>query len=785
MVTPNTRHLHFKVSARTAKLIGQENFANAEGAVIELVKNAYDADSNFCSILFDIRQDADVSCVYIVDCGCGMTDSVVEKQWMTIGTDDKLINAKSSKTGRIKSGAKGIGRFALNRLGNESQMLTFPEGEEKGWAWYVDWTTFDRQGITLSDIDATLTSLDHNDLKSFVSTEALSELFDKVGIAPEKFHGTIFKITKLNDLWEQDSIESLFSNLEMLIPSHMSNVFSIYLYDKTDYSKYGKIGVGLYDDYDYYVKGSYDGSGSHLLSVEITRKELNVVALQQSYADVFKSAPMDTTPYTLEDFKNSSIQIPVNISSDYSEDLLRRIGAFDFYFFFIKNTIKDDSDAYSEKKYPYNQINSQIRKHWLKKFGGVKVYRDDFRVRPYGEDGDDWLSLGSRQSQSPGGAGQKKGGFRIRPNQISGSVFISRVQNSAFQDKSSREGIVDNQEFRLFKNLLIRIIEAFEEDRNTIMFSLSQLFKQRHPAEGKAADISRKTLQKKKEKEAKGSNAASTEIETLAEGYESLKNELSDKEAEIRMLRGLASSGIAVASFTHELQSLSKLLIPRTKLLENSLKPFVQASSLMNIDKFDNPYYLLSLIRRDDVKLKQWLDYSLNAIKRNKREMTVINMTDYFSRLRSSWFESLKQKSIDFDVCSPQLSEPVYLKGFEMDLDSIFNNFVTNAVTSLLRTDRDKKISLNWSMNNDIISVEFSDNGTGLASEYHSNPEKIFDAFETASRDKDGNKTGTGMGLFIVKGIIDSYKDSTIKIGNITDGFSIILNFKQYKSDIQ
>ena len=45
----------FTVSARTAKLIGQENFSNAEGAIIELVKNTYDADSQYCFILFENR----------------------------------------------------------------------------------------------------------------------------------------------------------------------------------------------------------------------------------------------------------------------------------------------------------------------------------------------------------------------------------------------------------------------------------------------------------------------------------------------------------------------------------------------------------------------------------------------------------------------------------------------------------------------------------------------------------------------------------------------------------
>ena len=105
----------FAISARTAHLIGMENFANAEGAIVELVKNAYDADAETCVVVADIREDKAKSKLFIIDNGSGMTDEIIVKHWMTIGTDDKLLNARSSSKKRVKSGAKGIGRFALNR----------------------------------------------------------------------------------------------------------------------------------------------------------------------------------------------------------------------------------------------------------------------------------------------------------------------------------------------------------------------------------------------------------------------------------------------------------------------------------------------------------------------------------------------------------------------------------------------------------------------------------------------------------------------------------------------
>lgn len=771
------RKLYFNVSARTAKLIGLENFANAEGAVIELVKNSYDADAPFCTVIFDIKEQMKDSSVYIIDGGCGMDDKVIENQWMTIGTDDKLINSLSMASGRVKSGAKGIGRFALNRIGKESEMLTFPTDSHIGYDWNIDWSAFDQMGSTLSDVGATLREVGHNVLIEKIENFGIQKIEAiQNEIYKDSFHGTILKIQNLNDAWDENALSQLYSNLEILIPSHLANNFELYMYTLSDLTKFGKVNNVDYDDFDYKIIAHYEGNASRKIAVKLQRKELNLSLLETSYAEVFNMPAMKEYPYRLEDFKLPYVEKEITISENIPKESLQAIGGFKFLFYFIKNTIKDDTDANAEKKYPYNNINSTLRKNWLKKFRGVKIYRDEFRVRPYGEPSNDWLRLGERQSLSPGGAGQKMGGYRIRPNQISGSVFISRLKNKAFEDKSSREGIMENEEFNLFQNLLRLVIEAFERDRNTIMYSLSMRYKFLHENEGKAQDLSEEIRRKE---EAKEKSDTTDNERILAEGYSSLKNELSEKEAEIRMLRSLASSGIAVASFTHELQSLSKILIPRTELLRGAMQPFIPEELANEKNKFENPYYLLHLIREDDIKLHQWLNYSLNAIRRNKRDQRSIAISEYFTSFKNSWLNSLKQKNINIEIFPQETTETPYFYGYEMDLDSIFNNLVTNSVTSLLRTEEvNKKIWLKWHIENDFLKIEFMDNGLGLASEYREHPDMIFDAFETSSKDKNGNKSGTGMGLFIVKGIIDSYADSSIFVIPIQKGFGMEIILK-------
>lgn len=171
----------FAISARTAHLIGLENFANAEGAIVELVKNSYDADADICVVVADIKENKSESSLYIIDNGTGMTDKIITDHWMTIGTDDKLINARSIKKKRVKSGAKGIGRFALNRLGKHSEMLTFSTDTKKGYVWNVNWTRFDEARI-LSDVKASLNEISNNDLYSKLHDYGLDKLpvYDKL-----------------------------------------------------------------------------------------------------------------------------------------------------------------------------------------------------------------------------------------------------------------------------------------------------------------------------------------------------------------------------------------------------------------------------------------------------------------------------------------------------------------------------------------------------------------------------------------------------------------------------
>lgn len=761
----------FAISARTAHLIGMENFANAEGAIVELVKNAYDADAETCIVIADIKDCGSESKLYIIDNGSGMTDDIIIRHWMTIGTDDKLINARSTKKKRIKSGAKGIGRFALNRLGSSTEMLSFvSDNPNNGYVWNVDWNNFE-QARVLSDVEANLEVISISNLMDKLIEYGIDKLpiFEKLNI--QFFHGTILCISNLNDNWDSDALNSLLKNLEMLIPAELQTSFSLYLFKMQDLTWGGLVHPMEYEDYDYKIYAKYEGKRE--IRINIERNELNISKLETLYSKLFLRKPMKVAPFRVEDFQRRNVIYTAQIDEKVDSCLLSQVGEFEFTFFFLKNSIKDDRDKDGVQKYPYNSFDETSRNNWLDRFGGVRIYRDEFRVRPYGENGDDWLGLGRRQAKSPGGAGQKMGGYRIRPNQIAGIVRISRLTNPAFEDKSSREGIQENDAFALFKNLLLQIISVFEVDRNTIMYNLSELYKSEHPQSTKAKEIVRKALDSKNE-----SNSTESEyLRILANDYRALESELIDREAELSMLRGLASMGISVATFTHELRGVMLRLLPRNELLKEILLQYLPERQFDGM-RFDNPYRELEHMKDEDEKLSNWISYSLRSIRRSKRDRCNITLSSYFHNFIESWESSLSKKSIRI-VSSIIGIETETINAVEMDLDSIFNNYVTNSISAFLSSEEENKtITINITNDHGYAVIDFIDNGIGLSKQYQDNPDVIFNAFETSMVDNQNNKIGTGMGLYIAKGVISRYNDSMIALIPVTKGFGIRTIFK-------
>jgi signal transduction histidine kinase len=780
----------FKVSARTARLIGRENIASSKGAIIELVKNGYDADSPLSLIYFNQKKD----CLYIIDAGEGMTQEIIENYWMTIGTDNKAHDY-FTKTGRVKVGAKGIGRFALDKLGDKCEMTTKYDVDKYGkinnevaYIWKVDWKEFDNAGSkVIGEIEADLVSLKELDLKQYIIDEINDERIDKIIENFSFEHGTVLKITELRDNWDDFYVSQVFDDLEVLVPPKEESGFQLFLFSESEKNKYGEIFGSVCDDYDYKVIAKADDKQN--VQIKIYRNEYDIETIPLEF---FNRKSMQKTPYTLKDFQNgywnterTFAELIPGFKDIDKENIFDRIGEFSFTVYFMKRSYSTPD----LEKFYYKKFNPQDRKYWLNKFGGIKLFRDDFRVRPYGEVNDsafDWLGLGGRKSKNPASTSHPSGKWKTEPDNIAGLIKISRVDNIDFRDKSSREGLQENKTFQIFKQLLLGVLEIFEKDRAKIAREMFLFYDERHKntiTEKEIEKITSKILNdhSKNKNESKENNQDKEKV-ILAQTLQTKQKKIEELEDEQKILRGMATSGIVTASFTHELGNLGDVLTSRIDELKELIEEKAPPSIYSNTPDFLNPYILLEDMKKQDTKLQNWLKFSIESAKKDKRRRKKILLNNYFETFKQTWQNIFLNRMINFKFIVDD--DNLDMRALEIDLDSIFNNLLVNSIDSFMRqkTNSNRQIGIRVSANHKEIIIDYFDNGEGLSKDIieHS---QIFKALYTTKRNEHtGEEIGTGLGMWLVDTIVKEYNGKIKLLYPQNGGFGIRIIFIRRKS---
>ena len=553
----------FEFSPNLIVLLGEQLIHDKKIAISELVKNSYDADADWVNI--DINKNS----ITIYDNGCGMDIDTIKNIWLKPGISSK-DNIKTGnltpKHKRMPIGEKGVGRLGSHKLGNIIEVYTRSYNEDT-----FSYNNEIHFKINWRDIETTKS---HDEL---IPTEVydLSE--------PSIFKdstGTKIVISSLKDDWDEKDYNALSSDLTNLITpfAGSSDRFQI------NFKKDGEL-----------------FKNNLMQEVESIKKNALFkfkIILEDGYIETFD---YDFSPWSgLEKVSERSIDAEKNKTL-----LSKIIGGNNSYLSLEKKidtyqkvnigTIKFEGVIYDYDNTLWNiqtqidRTDKQKIKNYMKSNGGVRVYRDNFRVFNYGEPGNDILDLDLARVNRPAG--------KISSNQILAAIVLNRAQSTDLVEKTNREGFINNSALKLLQDSLsevINIINVFrQEDKSKIIKVYLENAQDRAGVEKKIDQIQQ--LVEKSEIDENTKKKINSELSNFAKDFDHTK----------KVFLSAATTGLSLAIVVHEINHLLKKLnldigktdwkavIATTKLLQALVTNY---SNIIRLDKKNDEILIADLV---------------------------------------------------------------------------------------------------------------------------------------------------------------------------------------------
>lgn len=409
----------FKMHPRVFAALGADLITNDVVAVIELVKNSYDAFATRVDVRFGVDKKRGAY-LEIEDNGCGMGRSTIEDVWCMVATPFRAQNPISKMGKRIRraAGEKGLGRLSTARLGNRLEMRTMA-ASDPCWRVSVNWSELS----SMESIDS-----------CFVDVTSIEEEI------PFKKSGTLIRILELKSDWDEDKVSDLRDNLSRLIsPFAQINDFRIFLAPPGSTDEFEQVEISAPE---FLSKPKYAIRG------HASKKGYVHAKYEFSPIQTGTGKPRTTNlPLTWEQIVKSNDDLTKYKEND------PRCGSFEFE---IRawDIASEDTEEIAEI---FNENKSNVRKA-IKAHKGISVYRNGILVLPKSEDARDWLGLDLRRIS--------KVGTRLSTSQIVGYVSISAESNPRIKDKSDREGLMANDSTVAFQGILKAIVYQLENERD-------------------------------------------------------------------------------------------------------------------------------------------------------------------------------------------------------------------------------------------------------------------------------------------------------------------------------
>ena len=762
MVRPS--FLKYDVSGRLAKLLGRESVSTDEAALFELVKNSYDADATKVAIQFQnlekfqdeytklerifetniAKQQANYpkidlneaenfakkspeyisqktlvdqlqkeTCVIIHDNGHGMSVQQLEKKWMKIGVE-KEEGEKFSPRGRRVVGEKGVGRFAVEKLARKAVIKARTKNQNYATLLICDWDEFEKSGKDLTQIRLPI----------------------KYVQKPSNDHGVTITLSGLREEWTERKINNFMKQLMTLIlPEKVNEKFPFTV--NVTYTKKGTI----------ISKNVQSGLLKHApyrFQTELTKNSMiKFNYMNYKNEQIIPNKRKKHYDGVVEEFPFLHYE---NESKKLGQVAMATCGPATFTFYGFPF---DPSGRDLGWKEWYAKTKGSIQEE-VEKISGIKIYRDGFRVRPYGDSNDDWIGAGSQARTSAG---------KLPSKNIIGWVEISRDGNSKILDTTTREKIIENEAFTDLKDFIA------ESMRRYYMFSekmRQEIVKKE--LETKTPQLIKKISQfieddpgiEKQSKTKLLSSLENIQSELTGETIrsETKKNELMD---ELSAYRNLASLGITTGAVSHEIKDyLKKILLHSGVIRRGITGPEIDSKKLkQSLDilqpSVENLTEFMELVSNFTADLA-----SRNKEFRKKKEVILYKEID---ELNNSLFELLKRWNIFLENNISKTLPKLYIH--KADLQSLFINLISNSIKSLKilygeRPESNKNgiIRITTKTDKDNLFIIYSDNGIGIPKH---DRDLVFDLFWTRAASHQSVKSGSGLGLPIIRDIIREY----------------------------
>lgn len=411
-----------------------------------------------------------------------------------------------------------------------------------------------------------------------------------------------------------------------------------------------------------------------------------------------------------------------------------------------------------------------------RKSGGIRLYRSGFRVLPYGEIGNDWISLDESV--------KKRSILPVHGNlNFFGFVELTDT-DKIFNETSSREGLIENEALIQLQNFIYRtlitsVVKIAEVRNVKIASGQKKEGENWEKIEVRIKDIAH-TLEaldselEKEEGNVQVKNNRRKKLKKLKKDIEQVvelqKEETTKMLKEKSMLRVLSSVGITIGQFIHEVRDYVSSMESDVKfLLEKLRSDVVLTERLIILDK-------------NIATFRSYTSYFDNVISQNViKELKPIEIQNTSEKFWKSINNDATKSDIRFELPVRNGSYLYTRPMHPSEWSSILFNLYTNAKKAIKRTKKSGEIKIECGLNEKHIYLEFSDTGDGISEE---NEEKIFDEFFTTTSpntlqeiDASNEITGTGLGLKIVKDIVSSYRGG-IQVVSPKEGFSTCLRIE-------